>query len=382
MRVGIVGGGVAGLTLAAKLLQQGRTPVVIEQVEEFEDKGYSLGMYPLGSCVLHGLGRYDELIERGEVAQTYEVVNGRGERLQDVDLGQIIGEIGPMMLISRTDLVDILHSAANGADIRMGTTVSALDQGDDRVVEVELSDGATERFDLLIGCDGIHSATRETVFGQDPDVFDTDWILWAWWAPMPDWDRGTNLESWGGGQFFGLYPTTQRVMVCAGMHKDDLDVDPADLERAKAFMQERFADFVASDPRIGTAIDAAERLFPWPMTDARAAEWSKGRVLLCGDAAVGFMPTAGAGANTAMRSAASLADELSRVNGEIAPLAAEMFEKRCRKIVEKNQHDSRTLAKYIFVENRAVAWGRDQVMKHYPMQKVVGDIVDAMHTPF
>lgn len=147
-------------------------------------------------------------------------------------------------------------------------------------------------------------------------------------------------------------------------------------------MQARFVDFIESDPRIGTAIDAADRIFPWPMADARAQEWSKGRILLCGDAAVGFMPTAGAGANTAMRSAGSLADELSRVNAEIAPLAAEMFEKRCRKIVEKNQQDSPNLAKYIFVDNRAVAWGRDQVMKHYPMQKNVSDIVDAMRTPF
>ena len=40
-----------------------------------------------------------------------------------------------------------------------------------------------------------------------------------------------------------------------------------------------------------------------------------------------------------MRSAGSLADELSRVNGEIAPLALELYEKRCRKIVEKNKHD-------------------------------------------
>jgi len=90
MRVGIVGGGVAGLTLAGKLLQQGRTPVVIEQ-------------------------------ERGEVAEAYEVVNGHGERLQDVDLSQFAGDIGPMVLLSRTDLIEILHSAANGADIRMGT---------------------------------------------------------------------------------------------------------------------------------------------------------------------------------------------------------------------------------------------------------------------
>jgi 2-polyprenyl-6-methoxyphenol hydroxylase-like FAD-dependent oxidoreductase len=382
VRALIVGAGVAGLTLAGKLLQQGRTPVVVERADEFLDAGYSLGIYPLGSSVLHGLGKYDELLERGEAAETYRVVNAHGELLQDVDLASFTNEIGPMVLISRTDLIEILHSAASAADIRMGTTVSKLDTSDDRVVRAELSDGSTEEFDLVVVCDGMGSPTREMAFDSEPDVFDTDWVLWAWWAAMPDWDRGTIEESWGRGQFFGLYPTAGRIMCCAGFHKDHLPVDPAEPEAGKAFMRERFQPFIESDARIGEAIDCADRLFLWPMADVRAPEWSKGRILLLGDAAVGFMPTAGAGANTAMRTAGSLADELSRVNGEIVPLALEMYEKRCREIVEDNQKDSRTLARYVFVDNRAVVWGRDKAMKHYPMQRVVGDIIDAMHTPF
>lgn len=382
MRILIIGAGVAGLTLAGKLLQQGRTPVVVERADAFEDAGYSLGIYPLGSSVLHGLGKYDELLERGEPAGAYVVVDAHGKTIQDVDLSSFTDEIGPMVLISRTDLIDILRDAADGADIRMGVTVTGLAQPDGRVVDVELSDGTSERFDVAIACDGIRSSTREMVFGTEPDVFDTDWVLWAWWAPMPDWERDTSLESWGKGRFFGLYPTTDRVMCCAGMRNDHLTVGVDDLETARAFLHESFASFEESDPRIGASIDAAERLFPWPMADAKAHDWVKGRVLLCGDAAVGFMPTAGAGANTAMRSAGSLADELSRVNGDIAPLALEMYEKRCRHIVERNQRDSRRLAKYIFVDHAAMAWGRDQVMKHYPMTKLVGDIVDAMHTPF
>ncbi len=62
MRVLVVGGGIAGLTLAAKLRQQGREPVVIERSAEYSDIGYGIGLYPLGSCVLHGLGAYDEFL--------------------------------------------------------------------------------------------------------------------------------------------------------------------------------------------------------------------------------------------------------------------------------------------------------------------------------
>ena len=380
MRVLIVGAGVAGLTLAAELLQQGRTPTVVERAPAFTDAGYSLGIYPLGSGVLHGLGKYDELLDRGEVARTYKVLDGRGQLVQDVDLSSITEQIGPMVLISRTDLIDILCDAARGADVRFGTTVTDLSQ-DDRSVTATLSDGSTGEYDVVIATDGIKSELRQAHFG-DPDVFDTNWTLWAWWAPLPDWDRDANVESWGHGRFFGLYPTTKRIMVCMGMPNAHLTVDPSDLDAGKAFMHEQFRELVEGDPRTGEAIDQAEALFSWPMSDARSHEWVDGRVGLCGDAAVGFMPTAGAGANSAMHTAGSLADELSRVDGEHAHLALELFEKRCRHIVEANQKDSRKLAKYIFVDHAATAWGRDQIMKHYPMTKMVGDIIDAMKTPF
>ncbi|HKJ10928.1 MAG TPA: NAD(P)/FAD-dependent oxidoreductase [Ornithinimicrobium sp.] len=382
MDVLIVGAGVAGLTLAGKLLQQGRSVVLVEQAEAFDEAGYSLGIYPLGSGVLHGLGAYEELLERGEVAKTYSVVDAHGDLLQDVDLSSFTGEIGPMVLITRTDLVAILLRAAEGADLRMGTTVTAIDHSDAQRVTATFSDGSSGDFDVLVACDGLRSRTRELVFGEEPDAFDTGWLLWAWWAPMPHWDRAVNLESWGTGRFFGFYPTTDRVMCCVGMPVESFSAASQDLVVAKAFLRDEFASFIASDDRVGTAIDDAERFFEWPMTDARAQEWVKGRVVLCGDSAVGFMPTAGAGANTAMHCAGSLADELSKVNGDIVPLGLKLYEKRCRAIVEKNQKDSRKLSRYIFVDGRAKAWGRDRVMKHYPMAKMIDDIVDAMHTPF
>ncbi|MEM8576015.1 MAG: FAD-dependent monooxygenase [Pseudomonadota bacterium] len=382
MDILIVGAGVAGLTLAAKLLQQGRRPVVVERAPEFTDQGYAILLYPLGSCVLHGLGKYEEVMASAQVGETYEVVDGKGHVLQGVDLSALGGEIGPMVLLTRTRLIEILHDAAKDADIRFGTTVTTIDQTQGDRVDVVFSDGTSGTFDVVICSDGLHSHTRKLAFGHDADVFDTNWELWVWWAQLPNWPPSKYVESWAAGRFFGLYPAPGHAMCAAGINKSHVNVDPSNLESAKAFLKDMFAEITQTNETVGVAIDAADKLFVWPMSDIRAQSWVNGRVGLLGDAAVGFLPTAGAGANTAMRCAASLADELSRVNGPLAPLALEVFEKRCRHIVEKNQQDSRNLAKMIFVENAIVSWGRDEIIKHYPMTKFVQDIIDSMRKPF
>ena len=77
MRVLVVGAGVAGLTLAGQLCRQGRPPVIIERSRPAGD-GYAIGLYPLGSCVLHGLGSYGELVKRSLVVERYELADGSG----------------------------------------------------------------------------------------------------------------------------------------------------------------------------------------------------------------------------------------------------------------------------------------------------------------
>ncbi|MGP8059552.1 MAG: FAD-dependent monooxygenase [Acidimicrobiales bacterium] len=61
MKTLIIGAGMAGLTLSGYLCQQGRPPVIIERSTAAEG-GYALGLYPLGSCVLHGLRTYETLV--------------------------------------------------------------------------------------------------------------------------------------------------------------------------------------------------------------------------------------------------------------------------------------------------------------------------------
>jgi len=376
----IVGGGVAGLTLAAKLLQQGRTPVVVERAETYEDLGYGLGLYPLGGCVFHGLGQYERLLDAAQVLATYEIADHKGEVLQAADVQDFTDFAGPMIMVERFTVIDVLRDAAAGADIKMGTTVSVIDQSGDRV-SISLSDGTELFADVVAVCDGQHSTTRPMVFGEQ-EPFDTGWVFWTWWGDLPGWPRDTAREAWGAGRFFGVYPCKDRYMCGAGMPVED---DPGchdDPEAARAFLVDRFEELIAADRRYEAAISTAASFFRWPMTDVRAKDWVNGRIALCGDAGAAFLPTAGVGASNALRAASSLADELSRAGPTTVPLALELYEKRCRELVERNQRDSRRLAKLMFVDHKLTTWVRDRMVEHYPAAKFISGIVEASRTPF
>lgn len=118
------------------------------------------------------------------------------------------------------------------------------------------------------------------------------------------------------------------------------------------------------------------------MADGRSGRWVLGRVALCGDSAAGFLPTAGVGASCAMRAAAGLADELSRADAGTVPLALELYQKRCRRIIERNQAESRRLARVMFVRHAPLARARDQLARLYPAERALGQIINSVRQPF
>jgi 2-polyprenyl-6-methoxyphenol hydroxylase-like FAD-dependent oxidoreductase len=380
MRALVVGGGVAGLTLAAKLRQQGREPVVVERAAEYGEHGYSLGLYPFGSSVLHGLGAYESLVARGMEMRTYEMADHTGEIVSSVELSEAMAEFGPSYVTTHADLVEVLREACGDLEIRMGTTVEGIEEAGDEVRAI-LSGGSEERFDVVCGCDGIHSWIREEVFGEQP-TFDTDWVGWTWWGREGIFPAEVVREYWLRGGFFGTYPVPGKSTFVAAVPKEAIRPDPDVAEdHVLAQLRERFGDLAERSDEVGAALAEARDLWPWPLADVRAAELRRGRVVLCGDAGIAFLPTAGIGASTAMRSAAALADELSRADARLVPLALDHYAARVRPTAEQNQSDSRKLAKVMFIENRMASWGRDEIVKHMPASSTSKQIVEAMRRP-
>lgn len=118
MRVLIVGAGIGGLTLAALLRRWNVEPDLIDRAPNFDHAGYMLGLYPLGSRILHGLGAFDAFVAASEPMDYYAVANGKGEVINRYELGVITDRFGPIRQLSRGELLGLLATAAGKPPVR------------------------------------------------------------------------------------------------------------------------------------------------------------------------------------------------------------------------------------------------------------------------
>lgn len=377
MRILIVGSGIAGLTLAALLRQRGQQFDLIERLDNFDNTGYMLGLYPMGSRVLYGLGLHDRFVAESQPTAEYSLWNSKGRHIRDYSFSMFTDRYGPLQTTSRGALADVLRAGLRDHPIRMGCSVERIEQTPNEV-RVQFTDGSEAAYHLVVGADGMHSRTREHLFGPVA-LKRTGWGGWVFWIDGGGMPPATIAEYWGSKCMVGMYPTRDRIGCFVG-GPEDL-VKPLDVAGVKQHVRTRFPQIDGPLQALMDGLSDQHEAFYWPMADVRAPGWVDGRVVLVGDAAVGFLPTAGVGASMAMESAAALNDELTRVDAGFLPNALDLFVKRRKRRVESVQDNSRSLGKLMFANSRAVTAGRDLLMRFYTLEMALKDIVRSMTEP-
>jgi FAD-dependent urate hydroxylase len=378
MRILIVGAGMGGMTLAALLERRGVRSVIVERAPNFEHAGYMLSLYCLGSRVLHGLGLYQRFAEVGVEATRYEVHDDHGRLVKAWPFDLLNERFGPIINSTRPELIGVLREGLSETPIRFGTALENLEQTGQEV-HVQFSDGSTETFDLVVGADGIGSRVRTILFGEQP-WFHTGWGGWVWWAEPSLLPASTFAEYWGAGRLLGAYPTRHRVGVFAGAPLRDAFDQPGAGRRDR--LRRRFAGLgELADGMLNALPDDEAEMFFWKLSDVRSAKWVRGRVVLLGDAAAGFLPTAGLGASMAMESAAVLNDELSRTDNRFLEQALALYVKRRKRRVERIQRDSRKLARMMFISWTPLAAVRNFALRFYSLEMLARNIARSFDAP-
>lgn len=368
----IVGAGVAGLTCANLLKKQGAKFKIIEKdsYDNFNGSGYMLGLLPLGGRVLTELDLGKEYFDHSVEMTNYEIHKENGTLNKAYSLDFINEEYGSYRGIGRKELIDILTKNIGIENIQFDTSVAQMQQIEN-IVNLTYSNGEKENFDLLIVADGIHSETRKLLWNENEyKYYDTNWGGWVAW--LDDQNLNTYKEYWGASSFMGLYPVKNKIGIFLG--------GPNDLIKKQGL--QNFAENIKTEilPEfeiLHQSLDilaSNENPFYWEFHDCRTDNWNKGTVILLGDSACGFLPTAGVGASMAMDSASALVDELSRTDKDHIAYGLKLYTKRQKRRIETAQEDSRKLGKLMFVKSNIIAGIRDYAIRFYSIKQLVKNI--------
>ncbi|MFP4101783.1 FAD-dependent monooxygenase [Coleofasciculus sp.] len=367
LRVLIVGGGVAGLTLAGLLQQRGFKPVVVEKAQSYDEVGYWMVTWPSANRILKGLHQYEQFAEVGVPLNRYQIANQAGEILRSYDIEFLAQEYGSLFSIHRPNLINILTNALSSDAIRMGTTIDQIEQTNDNVL-VTFDNGDTDTFDLVVGCDGLHSKTRQLLFGDVPLTY-SGLTGWAFWSQSELSTPNKLVEYWGQGKNFALFPAKEGWCGLAIAKAPAHTPDP--VENRISRIKNHFQDFGGIVPEILQQLDHPEQIFHDDFYYVEMKEWYRGRVVLLGDAAHGFSPTSGLGAVMAMESAAVLGEELCRTDSKYITRALENYVARRQKRVETLQFKSHLFDQVYSAEDPVMIRIRDFAIQLIPTDQFI-----------
>jgi 2-polyprenyl-6-methoxyphenol hydroxylase-like FAD-dependent oxidoreductase len=313
-KVLIVGGGIGGLSSAIALRTRGIEVEVVEQNPKWDV--YGVGIIQPGNAMraLHQLGLLDEALASGFAMDGDRFFLANGTQLTDSDFPRVVGPEYPGLNgITRPRLHEILTGAVkrSGAKVTLGHRVASLTE-DATGIEVELTDGSSGRYDLVIGADGVFSQIRTLVFPDAPEPRYTGQAVWRYNLPRPaEVDKLTMFA--GPDSKAGLVPLAPDLMYLLYIEtpggESAPQLDPDSLADQLRVRLEPFAGKLA-EVRDGIT-DPAKVVYRPIETIWVEPAWQRGRVALIGDAAHATSPHVGQGAAMALEDSVVLAEELA-----------------------------------------------------------------------
>ncbi|GAA1580533.1 FAD-dependent monooxygenase [Actinoplanes couchii] len=311
MRVLISGAGIAGPALAFWLHRAGAEVTVVERARAPRPGGHAVDIRGTAARTVVGRMGLREPIRAHQVDERgFAMVDRAGRRLAEVPATAFGGEgIVAEIEIARGDLARVLLDATEGVGYRFGDRITAIDGG-----RVTFASGDAGEYDVIVGADGVHSATRRLVFGPDQRfVRYLGGYTSYFTVPDPgDLDHWMLMHNATGGRVAMIRPETGGTAKASlsFMHPDP-GFDRLSRPDAERVITDRLAGAGWRVPELLAAMPSAGDFYFDSVNQVRVDRWWSGRVVLLGDAGWCGSPLAGQGTSMSLVGAYVLAGELA-----------------------------------------------------------------------
>jgi 2-polyprenyl-6-methoxyphenol hydroxylase-like FAD-dependent oxidoreductase len=306
-------------------MRHGFEPTIVEAAPKLRTGGYIIDFWGAGFDIADRMGLVPEITAKGYRVREVKVLNDRGRRIAGfpVEAFAQIAE-GRYISLARGDLAaSIFSTIEENVEVIFGDSVDRIEQTEP-YLRVRFKRGGVRDFDLVVGADGLHSRTRELVFGPRSEfekylgykvaAFDVvgytprDELAYVMYTRVHQQVARFSLRD-------------DRTMFLF-IFTDENPELPGNLLGQKDQLRKKFQNSGWECRRILDALDSLDGLYLDRMSQIRMNPqhglWSRGRVALVGDAAFCISLLGGQGSALAMVAAYILAGELHRTNGEYA----------------------------------------------------------------
>jgi 2-polyprenyl-6-methoxyphenol hydroxylase-like FAD-dependent oxidoreductase len=348
----ISGASMAGLSAAYWMNSIGYKVTVVEIANEPRVAGAAVDIKEMAVDAVKRMGIFEKLRAEGLQVEKIEFKNA-----DDVTAGSIIPGPGAdhetasdEIEIERDTFVRImLDELKTDIEFIFNNSITALNETADNM-QVTFKDGSQHTFDLVLGCDGIHSAVRKIWFGDEKEYIH---FLQAYFSisiankllieqktmqmyNVPD--KAIILNA---------YNNKTDIIFCF-FSEEKIPYDYRNEEEQRKIILDKFSGESWRTAELLTEIKETQRFYFDKFCQIKMPSWTKGRVALIGDAGYCASPAAGMGASLAIIGAAAIADALQKHNGNIESAFLE-YNQTLRPFIENIQSLAESNVKESFI---------------------------------
>jgi 2-polyprenyl-6-methoxyphenol hydroxylase-like FAD-dependent oxidoreductase len=341
LKVAVVGGGIGGLAAARALVMQGHEVRVYERAAAIREVGSGLTLWSNATRVLHNLGILGDCLKTSCPIKDFHLLTAAGQLIMRIPVEQFATTA---MVMHRADLQALLLRSLPAGVVQTDAECLGIRATAGRHY-LEFSDSERGPFDLVVGADGIKSALRHFVRGEVEPPSYRGYFIWrgVGLLNLPDYPAGRTSETWGQGRRFGILPMGHgRVCWYATANQPLSQTSQADARHT--LVHELTKGWHSPIPELIEATPHGAILENPAFDRGVQRGWSRGGVVLVGDAAHPITPNLGQGGCMALEDAVVLASLLpGHQNFQPEALAAKLrqfeelrysrirsMERRCR----------------------------------------------------